>query len=62
MGIQYFHPEMYSRSNEELHYFWNISRQFPEYIMVVGWPMAPAARVHTMIGGLRFRLGLARTA
>ena len=29
---------------------------------VVGWPKAPAARVHTTIGGLRFGLGLARTA
>ena len=29
---------------------------------IVGWTMAPAARVHTMIGGLRFKLGLARTA
>ena len=31
-------------------------------IIVVGWPKAPAARVHTTIGGLRFGLGLARTA
>ena len=29
---------------------------------VVGWPKAPATRVHTTIGGSRFGLGLARTA
>ena len=31
-------------------------------IEVVGWPKAPATRVHTTIGGSRFGLGLARTA
>ena len=31
-------------------------------LLVVGWPKAPATRVHTTIGGSRFGLGLARTA
>ena len=29
---------------------------------MVGWPKAPATRVHTTIGGSRFGLALARTA
>ena len=40
MRIRYFQPEMYFSSNEELHYFfWNINRQFPEYINQFGNPI-----------------------
>ena len=41
---------------------WTVQWRFTLAQLVVGWPKAPATRVHTTIGGSRFGLGLARTA